>query len=219
MAGRVVERLTGVKRSKGRGKTMPWWKKRLTNHWDKRIEKGNWKVESLQNNTIKNKHLKAWLQAQYNIKVRGYKVIIEELKQRVLAKSQRIKRYESRDWGAIPSKLTLRKHESKEIVSAPGKHRKVSMSYRKLKHLDSFGREPGRKMLSIMKKALSLVWQWKDRLRKQAIKLSGPDGLQGYWVKNIKCLHQKMSEMLNNWHVSGDVPAWLTKGKTVLIMD
>ena len=50
-----------------------------------------------------------------------------------------------------------------------------------------------------------------ERLRKQANKLSnwkspGPDGVQGYWIKNVKSLHVKMSAMFNECLTSGDVP-------------
>ena len=52
-----------------------------------------------------------------------------------------------------------------------------------------------------------------ERLKKQANKLSkwkslGPDGVQGYWIKNIKSLHVKMSAMFNECLISGDVPPW-----------
>ena len=61
-----------------------------------------------------------------------------------------------------------------------------------------------------------------ERLRKQVNKLSnwkspGSDGVQGYWIKNIKSLHHKISAMFNQCLNSDDVPTWLTKGRTVLI--
>ena len=62
-----------------------------------------------------------------------------------------------------------------------------------------------------------------ERLRKQANKLTNwkspcPDGVQGDWIKKIKFLPVKMSAMFNECLISGDVPPWLTKGKTVLII-
>ena len=45
---------------------------------------------------MKSEESRAMLTAQYKVKRRGYKVIIEELRKRVTAKSEKIKRYENR---------------------------------------------------------------------------------------------------------------------------
>ena len=97
-AGCVVERLVGVRKKRNtRGKTEPWWKKRLTNQINE-LRKEIRKLESCKNNTMKNEQgeSRARLTAQYKVKRRGYKVIIEELKQRLTAKSEKINRYENR---------------------------------------------------------------------------------------------------------------------------
>ena len=62
-----------------------------------------------------------------------------------------------------------------------------------------------------------------EMLRKQANKLTnwkspGPDGVQGFWIKSIKSLHSRMAAMFNDCLLSGVIPVWLTKGRTVLIM-
>ncbi|XP_063610625.1 uncharacterized protein LOC134784476 [Penaeus indicus] len=62
-----------------------------------------------------------------------------------------------------------------------------------------------------------------EMLRKQASKLSnwkapGPDGVQGYWIKNVKSIHPMLTAMFNDSLISGIVPEWLTKGRTVLSM-
>ena len=48
-------------------------------------------------------------------------------------------------------------------------------------------------------------------------KAPGPDGVQGYWLKNLPSLHhrivRKMNDMINN---AKSIPDWLTKGRTVL---
>ena len=47
-------------------------------------------------------------------------------------------------------------------------------------------------------------------------KAAGPDGVQGYWVKNLSSLHERMVCQLNAVVESGDVTAWMTYGRTVL---
>ena len=48
-------------------------------------------------------------------------------------------------------------------------------------------------------------------------KAPGPDGVQGYWLKNFVSLHSKLAEHLNLCLETGKTPAWMTKGRTVLI--
>ena len=45
----------------------------------------------------KDKKRKKKLQKKYEIKVKGFKVVIEELKQRISAKSKKLRHYQARD--------------------------------------------------------------------------------------------------------------------------
>ena len=48
-------------------------------------------------------------------------------------------------------------------------------------------------------------------------KAPGPDGVQGYWLKNLTTLHDRIVKQVNDMiNKSKHIPAWLTKGKTVL---
>ena len=51
----------------------------------------------MKNNTIANKALKERLYEKYKLKKRELKVVIEELKQRVTAKKEKVKRYDNRN--------------------------------------------------------------------------------------------------------------------------
>ena len=48
-------------------------------------------------------------------------------------------------------------------------------------------------------------------------KAPGPDGVQGYWIKKLTSLHDRiasqMDDMINN---RIPVPSWMTRGRTVL---
>ena len=48
-------------------------------------------------------------------------------------------------------------------------------------------------------------------------KTPGPDGVQGYWIKKLTALHERMAEHMNdliNNRVT--IPVWMTTGRTVL---
>ena len=58
-----------------------------------------------------------------------------------------------------------------------------------------------------LKKILKKILNWKA---------PGPDGVQGFWLKNFNSLHKNFV-----WHLNacleGETPRWMTKGRSVLI--
>ena len=63
----MVERLVGVKKKRNaRGKTEPWWKKRLTIQINE-LRKEIGKLESCKNNTMKNEESRVRLSVKYKI--------------------------------------------------------------------------------------------------------------------------------------------------------
>ena len=77
-------------------------------------------------------------------------MIIEELKQRVTAKSQRIKRYESRVEQYDQNRFF--EINRKRLFEHLKALKEEKMNYQKPRHPDNFGRECGTKMLNTMKK-------------------------------------------------------------------
>ena len=62
-----------------------------------------------------------------------------------------------------------------------------------------------------------------DKMEKMLKKMAnwkapGPDLVQGFWLKNFRSMHGRMLIKLNECLNKGDVPNWMTKGRTVLIM-
>ena len=47
-------------------------------------------------------------------------------------------------------------------------------------------------------------------------KSPGPDGVQGYWIKNLSAMHDRMSNQLNKCLQEDSVPIWMITGKTLL---
>jgi len=48
-------------------------------------------------------------------------------------------------------------------------------------------------------------------------KAPGPDGVRGFWFKKFPSLHTSLAASLQKCLDDGDVPAWMVKGRTVLI--
>ena len=60
-----------------------------------------------------------------------------------------------------------------------------------------------------VKKMLGKVPNWKS---------PGPDGVQGFWIKNLKSLHKRTAQFLQECLDKGETPKWMTTGRTALIM-
>ena len=45
-------------------------------------------------------------------------------------------------------------------------------------------------------------------------KLPGPNLAQGFWLKNVSSLHERVRLQLKECLDGGFVPSWLTRGKT-----
>ena len=61
-----------------------------------------------------------------------------------------------------------------------------------------------------------------EKIRKQSRKIPnwkapGRDGLEGYWIKNLSSLHERVSSQMNRILIGKeDLPEWMTRGCTVL---
>ena len=61
-----------------------------------------------------------------------------------------------------------------------------------------------------------------EKIRKQCRKIpnrkaAGRDGVQGYWIKNLSSLHERVSSQMNRILMGeDDLPEWMTHGRTVL---
>ena len=58
-----------------------------------------------------------------------------------------------------------------------------------------------------LKKQITRIPNWKS---------PGPDGVQGYWIKNLSAMHGRISNQLNECLQEESVPIWMVTGKTLL---
>ena len=73
----------------------PWWKRRLNGQIAK-LRKDLSRLDKLKSNQLKSMAATKQLETRYEVKKKGIGVVIEELKQRVVAKAAKVKRYEGR---------------------------------------------------------------------------------------------------------------------------
>ena len=85
----------GVKQRERRHKLEPWWKRRNGNQIAQ-LRKGVSRLEKLRSGELYNIAVCEGLEQRYYLKKKGVAVVLEELKQRILAKTCKIKRYQSR---------------------------------------------------------------------------------------------------------------------------
>ena len=226
----------GLKKKEFRSKKEPWWKRRIEGDI-KQIRKDLNILERRLKDELGQKK-KAKLQRiedKYWVKNKGIKTVIEELKQRMIAKSEKIKRYDHRinqfrlnrmfnidqkkvykelNGGEVRTNDVPNAEESKkfwgDIWTVEKEHNKDAQWLSELK--DEINRENVQERISFNE----------EKVKKQARKMpnwksAGKDGVQGYWIKNLSNLHARISDQLNSILTgTDDLPEWLTHGKTVL---
>ena len=175
-----------------------------------------------------------YLQRKYWLKEKGLIIVKEELKQRVIAKAGKIKRYQDRidqyrlnklfytDQKKVYEEFSGAKEENvapdseeakqfwSDIWSKQGKHNANAEWLSDLKNETQVGKQQNIRIdREKIKQATSKMANWKS---------PGPDLVQGFWLKNFISLHERLAEQLDQCLREGVVPDWLTKGRTVLIM-
>ena len=211
----------------------PWWKRRLTNQIEQ-MRKDLSRIERLKSgHPIKNRY-KDDLQRKYWLKEKGLNHVKEEIKQRVKAKAAKIKRYDERikqfrenqlfrtDQSRFYKQLNGDNGRGESPDKEEAKNFWSSIWSQETKHNESA------EWISDIKEQLSSQQQddvviTADKVAKMLGKMPnwkspGPDFVQGFWLKNFTSLHGRMTEQLSKCLKEGDVPNWMTEGRTVLIM-
>ena len=231
----VTEKLGKKRKDRDNVSTIPAWKVRLQNKI-KILEQDLSRVVESQKRFC-NDGMRKRMEKKYNIKRKGYTVVIEEMKQNLKATSQKIKRYTERVRQYNENRMFVnnqkqfyqslqkaKENQTKEppereatrefwqgIWSESTTHNRnaewIKRVQEKLSHVER------QENLDItaedVKQILGKVPNWKA---------PGPDGVQGFWIKNLKSLYKRIAQLLQGCLNSGNVPKWMTTGKTVLIM-
>ena len=94
-AGSVVGRHLGAREKRGQKAAEPWWKRRI-NQQITQLRKDVIRLEKWNGNELGSERIKCKLKNKYKIEAKGLSMVIEELKQRIIAKAAKVKRYENR---------------------------------------------------------------------------------------------------------------------------
>ena len=161
--------------------------------------------------------------------------MVEELKQRMIAKSAKIKRYDQRinqfrqnrifsvDQKKIYKELNGSEARTNEVPDAEESRRFWGDIWTVEKEHNTRA-----EWLSELKDEIKGRHSQEgvtisiENVRKQAKKIPnwkspGKDGVQGYWIKNLTSMHDRIADQLNNILMGTDtLPTWLTHGRTVL---
>ena len=230
----VVTEELGVRNKKGTKPKEPLWKRRLTTQV-KEMRRDLSRVTALLQGKMLKGHHKRELELKYKIAEIGLKHVSEDLKQRIAAKATKIRRYENRNkqfhqnrlfetdqrkfytelsGDKISSDMTPDSEEAKQfwesIWSIESTHHKDAEWLKKLKEEVEL---PQQAELSI---TIDMVTQFLRKVPNW--KAPGPDMVQGFWLKNFTGLHHNIANQLQECLDCGNVPGWMTKGRTVLIM-
>eukprot|EP00112_Aurelia_sp_Birch-Aquarium-sp1_P022216 Seg6175.2 transcript_id=Seg6175.2/GoldUCD/mRNA.D3Y31 product="hypothetical protein" protein_id=Seg6175.2/GoldUCD/D3Y31 len=230
----IVCEIIGAKNKKIDGRKEPWWKKRLVRQI-KEMNKDLGRVNSLiDKKTVKKIHQDA-LQRKYKIKQKGLQIAKEEIRQRIKAKTAKISRYQQRI-NQYQQNRMFRNNESrfyqqlnndelnKENATPDADESKQFWSEiwgkevehnREAEWLSDFNKE----MEDIRKQQRVEITETKVKKMLEKIpnwKAPGPDGVQGFWLKNFTSMYKYLTQYLARC-LEEDTPEWVTKGRTVLI--
>ena len=231
----VVTKMLGVKNRKGTGME-PWWKRRMEAQV-KQLNKDLGHINTLiERKNIKKKH-EDGLKRRYKLKRRGLPVTREEIKERIMAKNNKIKIHQSRinhyqqnctfknNQGKFYRKLnsggknyeTTEVPDKKEAQEFWGNIRGERKEHRKdaewLKNFKrDFEHKDEQEELEItpekIKKILRKMPNWKA---------PGPFCGQGFWLKKFKSILEGLRRNFQKRLENGNVPMWMTKGRTILM--
>ena len=162
-------------------------------------------------------------------------MVLEELKQRLQAKSMKIKRYDQRieqyrinrlfqqdqkqvyqhlngkvNSGEKPDAYESRRFWS-SIWGRKVHHKREAAWLRDLRENKNDEKQNDNKItIGMVTKQLKKIPNWR---------CAGPDGVQGYWLKNFTELHKRMADQFNGLLNNGvEIPKWMTTGQTVLCL-
>ena len=219
----IVTNRLGVKIDKVAGRKEPMWKRRLQNKI-KDLKKDLSQLESSKDKGVSNFRHWERLERKYSIRVKRLNVVIEELKQRIIAIDAKVRRYQGRVDSYRQNRLFQNNQrqfyrelnqeeercyddqpvaeESKQfwgnIWSQSTDHKKDAKWLQDLQsELDVKKQEKIDITTESLKKILGRMPNWKS---------PGPDLVQGFWLKNFSSLHEKVSLQLKECLDSGFVP-------------
>lgn len=221
----------GVKRTRCPPGKDPPWKVRIQRNIEK-FQRNLSQVEAWKASKLQNEGVRKRLDDTYGVKQKGFQVVLEELKQRLVAEAAKLQRYnrihaerrQNRQFCHDQRRLyaELQKEERGE---APNPEQSVQFwtalwSKRVDHRIDA-------KWMDAVRKATDKVPQQADveisaemvregTRRMKNWKAPGPDEVHAFWLKKLTSLHAPMANLYQRSIAEG-CPEWMTTGRTVLL--
>ena len=235
-AGVWVADQLGLKKYEGGKKKDPWWKRRIEGDI-KHLKKDITILERVKKDQVgARKEGKAkMIVEKYRVKRKGLATVIEELKQRILAKAAKIARFEQRVHQYRINRLfkvdqrRVYNEFNGQMGSNKGDIPNTEESRKFWSGIWSVKKEHNKKAdwLSDLKKEMVNLEQQnvvinEEKVKKQCRKMPnwkapGHDGVQGFWIKRLNKIHGRIAAQLNEiLEGTKEIPVWMTYGRTVL---
>ena len=214
-----------------REERVPRWKIRLQNNinnWRKDISN----LENLKNRKLKKRRVKNELIYKYFKYDKSIKQVIEELKQRIIATSKKIERYEGRTKQYKENRLfqTNQKRfyqqlEGKNITTITPDSQETLTFWKNIwSEPVEYNKEATwlNQITPIQNKMEDLIIT-KGKIKQMVKRMKnwsapGLDELHAYWLKHLDSMHERMATQMNSFIQSGEGEEWLSTGKTILLM-
>ena len=213
----------------------PWWLRRIKSKI-KQLRKEISRLEKHMSGEIRKSKISDQLKRKYKIDVTGPSVVLEELKQRLTAQAAKLKRYQERHKQYRQNRMfETNQRRLFEEIEGMTREDGLTPDAEESKNLwngiwgKSVDHNEGAEWLRDVDEQLADVEKQNDVkitvesvrkcIRKIAnLKSPGPDCVQGYWIKNFTSLQKQITKQLDDCLQLNSVPAWLTTGRTVLIV-
>ena len=231
----ICERL-GVKDTPTTRRERPWRMRRIEGDI-RRLRKDLSRLDSWSQGlwTRPKQRVKQDLERKHGIKEKGIHTVIEVVKQRILAKASKLKRYKGRKVQFDDNNLfntnqrqLYRNLKGAAIVSENPNQEEVIKFWSDIWSKETKHNDKAQWIENIREKVqntdqqdnitISLEYTKKQVNRLPNWRAPGPDGINGFWIKNCTALHDKISIHLNDCLELGGVPNWMVDGKTTLHM-
>lgn len=231
-AGNVVAEMVGHKIMNPKESRTPHWRRRILEK-QKALRKDLGQLNRMKRNELQNEGTISKLERKYRIVEKGIDVVHEEVQQRLVAIGAKLERYDNRTEQYRQNRLfesnqkklfeELDRVEKQTVVpdaeestrfwsdiwDKPVKHKENPEWLRNV--------EEELTWLGVQDDIHIEVTKLKKQVRKMPNwKSPGPDGVQGYWIKNLSNLHGSIAHQLDRCLQENNVPSWMVTGKTLL---
>jgi hypothetical protein len=228
---RTVTEAMGMKIGKRAAARIPAWKERIQRKIEK-LRRNLSQVEAWKAGALKNEDVKKRLESTYHIRDKGLAVVIEHLKQRVVAMAAKLQRYDRRHVQYRQNNQF--QHNQKQLYAdlqgveqSQPPDSKESVAFWKSLWGTDVKHRAGAKWIEQTKKDIAKtneqpMIEIKEEVVAQATrrmkswKAPGPDQVHGFWLKKLTSLHAPLAKLYQKSLKEG-CPAWMTKGRTVLL--